>query len=111
MSDISEIKSGLLGRPPPNVPRRSGSGEERVCLFFNRGRDLHTRLCFVIGQTAYESHDTVLQQRLEVLCVADGHGKRAAVLSVCGGAAAGLVGGAGLDFGQLVALRDEEGDN
>lgn len=80
-------------------------------LFFNRGRDLHTRLCFVIGQTAYESHDTVLQQRLEVLCVADGHGKRAAVLSVCGGAAAGLVGGAGLDFGQLVALRDEEGDN
>lgn len=61
--------------------------------------------------TAYESHDTVLQQRLEVLGVADGQSERAAVLSVSGGAAASLVGSAGLDFGQLVVLRDEEGDN
>lgn len=72
---------------------------------------MQTGLCSVIGQTAYESHDTVLQQRLEVLSVADGQGERAAVLSVCGGAAVGLVGSAGLDFGQLVVLRDEEGDN
>lgn len=32
VSDVSEIKSSLPGRPPPNVPRQSGSGEEG--LFF-----------------------------------------------------------------------------
>lgn len=52
------------------------------------------------------SHAAVLQERLDVLRVAGGRGRRGAVLSVCGlpGGLVGGVGGSG-------DLRDEDGDD